>query len=86
MLCDMVLCRDNVGGICKCKCPKIGSNCTCLAYIPLNKDEKQLQLEIDTMTQELYLQLGISEDILSESSATAIAERMRLIAMGIEVW
>lgn len=85
MLCDMVLCRDNVGGICKCKCPKIGSNCTCLAYIPLNKDEKQLQLEIDTITQELWSHLGISKDILSESSATAVATRMRLKAMGIEV-
>jgi hypothetical protein len=78
----MVLCRDNVGGICKCKCPKIGSNCTCLAYIPLNKDEKQLQLEIDTITQELWSQLGISEDILSESSATAIATRMRYRMLG----
>ena len=82
MLCDMVLCRDNVGGICKCKCPKIGSNCTCLAYIPLNKDEKQLQLEIDTITQELWSHLGISKDILSESSATAIATRMRYRMLG----
>lgn len=82
MLCDMVLCRDNVGGICKCKCPKIGSNCTCLAYIPLNKDEKQLQLEIDTITQELWSHLGISKDILSESSATAVATRMRYRMLG----
>lgn len=59
MRCEMYKCRDNSCGVCTCKYPIIGENCTCLAYIPMESKEAELHEQIDKMTQELYSQLGL---------------------------
>lgn len=59
MRCEMYKCRDNSCGVCTCKYPIIGENCTCLAYIPMESKEAELHEQIDKMTDDLFNQLGL---------------------------
>lgn len=73
MRCEMYKCRDNSCGVCTCKYPMIGKNCTCLAYIPMEGKEAELHEQIDKMTDDLFNQLGLAPRLIGDMTATGMA-------------
>lgn len=70
MRCEMYKCRDNSCGVCTCKYPIIGENCTCLAYLPMECKEAEFHEQLDKMTNYLYNQLGLAPRLIGDMTAT----------------